>query len=161
MIVRVGRHRYILPTTAIRESFRLLPANYFTLKGHKEMVKVRQSLLPLVRLYRILEIEPSTIDPTEALMVVIENEERRCCVMVDEIINKQEVVIKNLGENLENIKTVAGCSILGDGRVGLILDVEGLFGHQSPSVIHDSARATKNMTSDTGGIRADLQLNSI
>jgi len=133
MIVRIGQNRYILPTTAIRESFRPLPSNYYTFKGRGEMIKVRESLLPLIRLYQVLEIEPSNTDPTKSLVVVLENEGQCCCVMVDEFISKQEVVIKSLGESLKKIKTIAGGSILGDGRVGLILDVSVLFEKGRPT----------------------------
>ena len=66
-------------------------------------------------------------DPASALVVVVENEGRRRCLMVDEVLGKQEVVIKSLGERLKYVRALAGGSILGDGRVGLILDVAGLF----------------------------------
>jgi len=127
MIVQVGQNRYILPTMAIHESFRPQPGDYHTVKGQGEMIKVRDSLLPLIRLNEILGVETSVTDPTKALVVVLENENQRRCVMVDEVLGKQEVVIKNLGQALKNVRTLAGGSILGDGRVGLILDVAGLF----------------------------------
>lgn len=56
---------------------------------------------------------------------------RRFCLMVDEFIGKQEVVIKSLGEGLKNIPGVAGGAILGDGRVGLILDLDGVYGDRT------------------------------
>jgi len=127
IIVQVGQNRYILPTTAIHESFRPQPDDYHTVKGQGEMIKVRENLLPLIRLNEILGAETSVTDPTKALVVVLENENQRRCVMVDEVLGKQEVVIKNLGQVLKNVRTLAGSSILGDGRVGLILDVAGLF----------------------------------
>ncbi|MDY6851014.1 MAG: chemotaxis protein CheA, partial [Thermodesulfobacteriota bacterium] len=128
MIVRVGENRYILPTTAIHESFRPRQDECFTVKGRGEMIKVRGSLLPLIRLAQVLGNTTALASPAEeALAVVLENEGERRCVMVDEILGKQEVVIKSLGEGLKNIPSLAGGSILGDGRVGLILDVTGLF----------------------------------
>lgn len=127
MIVRVGENRYILPTTAIHESFRPQQDDYFTVKGQGEMIKVRENLLPLIRLDQVLENTTALTSPAEALVVVLENEGERRCVMVDEVLGKQEVVIKSLGEGLKNVPSLAGGSILGDGRVGLILDVAGLF----------------------------------
>ena len=127
MIVRVGDHRYILPTVAIHESFRPGARDYHTVKGQGEMIKVRESLLPLVRLDGVLGAIGAVGDPTEALVVVVENEGERRCIMVDEVIGKQEVVIKSLGERLKFVRALAGGSILGDGRVGLILDVAGVF----------------------------------
>lgn len=127
MIVRVGTNRYILPTVAIRESFRPRPQDYFTVKGQGELIKVRENLLPLVRLGEVLGSESTYDHPTAALVVVVENEGKRRCLMVDEVLGKQEVVIKSLGERLKHIKALAGGSIMGDGRVGLILDIGGLF----------------------------------
>jgi two-component system chemotaxis sensor kinase CheA len=127
MIVRVGDNRYILPTISINESFRPKPEEYFTVKNQGEMIKVRESLLPLVRLDRIVNAGGAGGDPSRALVVVVENEGQRCCLMVDEVLGKQEVVIKSLGERLKYVRTLAGGTILGDGRVGLILDVSGLF----------------------------------
>jgi two-component system, chemotaxis family, sensor kinase CheA len=134
MIVRVGHSRYIIPTVAIHESFRPEKSEYFTVKGRGEMIQVRKNLLPLVRLDRVLGGTSSCDDPTEALIIVIENHGERRCIMVDEVLGKQEVVIKSLGERLKNVRTIAGGSILGDGTVGLILDVAGLFEMSDGSV---------------------------
>ncbi|MDR1871721.1 MAG: chemotaxis protein CheW [Deltaproteobacteria bacterium] len=127
MIVRVGDYRYILPTISINESFRPKPEEYFTVKNQGEMIKVRDALLPLVRLSRIVAASGAMTDPAAGLVVVVENEGQRCCLLVDEVLGKQEVVIKSLGETLKYVRSLAGGTILGDGRVGLILDVSGLF----------------------------------
>jgi two-component system chemotaxis sensor kinase CheA len=127
MVVRVGDNRYILPTISINESFRPKPEEYFTVKNQGEMIKVRDNLLPLMRLDRIVNVDGAVRDPSEALVVVVENEGQRRCLLVDEVLGKQEVVIKSLGERLKYVRALAGGTILGDGRVGLILDVNGLF----------------------------------
>ena len=127
MIVRVGEHRYILPTISIVESFRPARDDYYTVKGQGEMIKVRKRLLPLVRLDRIVGASGALDNPDEALVVVVENEGESRCLLVDEVLGKQEVVIKSLGERLKYVHTLAGGTILGDGRVGLILDIAGLF----------------------------------
>ncbi|MDR1609090.1 MAG: chemotaxis protein CheA [Deltaproteobacteria bacterium] len=127
MIVRVGDNRYILPTISINESFRPKPGEYFTVKNQGEMIKVRDALLPLVRLADIVLSSGDRVDPCVGLVVVVENEGQRCCLLVDEVLGKQEVVIKSLGESLKYVRSLAGGTILGDGRVGLILDVSGLF----------------------------------
>ncbi|MEW5723351.1 MAG: chemotaxis protein CheA [Thermodesulfobacteriota bacterium] len=127
MIVRVGENRYILPTISIHESFRPGPGDYHTVRGQGEMIKVRDSLLPLIRLDRVMGTKGSALDPTQALVVVVENEGERRGLLVDEVLGKQEVVIKTLGERLTYVRSLAGGSILGDGRVGLILDVAGVF----------------------------------
>lgn len=127
MIVRVGEHRYILPTISILESFRPQLADYFTVKKQGEMIRVRERLLPLMRLDRIVGAHGALANPDEALVVVVENEGEPRCLLVDEVLGKQEVVIKSLGERLKYVRALAGGTILGDGRVGLILDVGGLF----------------------------------
>ena len=72
-------------------------------------------------------VQPRTEDPCEAVFIVAENGGKFFCLMVDEFIGKQEVVLKSLGESLKNIPGVAGGAILGDGRVGLVLDLDGIY----------------------------------
>ncbi|NPV05758.1 MAG: chemotaxis protein CheA [Syntrophaceae bacterium] len=127
MIVKVGSERYILPTVAIRQLIRPDRAAYNCIVGEAETINVMGRLLPLVRLHRLFDIEPVHRNPWEATLVVMEGEKRAKCLLVDEILGKEEVVIKNLGESLKRIKGVSGGAILGDGNVGLILDPEGLF----------------------------------
>jgi len=91
------------------------------------MAMVRNHLLPVVRLYQRFGLAPRSELATESLLIVAEAAGKSFCLMVDELIGKQEVVIKSLGESLKDIPGVAGGAILGDGRVGLILDLEGVF----------------------------------
>jgi two-component system chemotaxis sensor kinase CheA len=99
----------------------------FTVANRQEMAMVRNILLPVVRLYRRFGVLPHSELATESLLIVAEAAGKSFCLMVDELIGKQEVVIKSLGEGLKEIPGVAGGAILGDGRVGLILDLEGIF----------------------------------
>ncbi len=126
IIVRVGSERYIIPTTAIWKSLKPEPKSYNTVHGRGESLLIRGSLVPIVRLYRLFDVEPTFTDPCEAIMVMVESEGRRCALMVDELLGKEEVVIKNLGGMLA-VPGVAGGTILGDGRVGLILDLAGII----------------------------------
>jgi two-component system chemotaxis sensor kinase CheA len=125
IIVRVGRERYIIPTTAIQESLKPQRDSYNTVQGKGETLMVRGTVLPIIRLYQLFQVEPSYTDPWDAIVVVVEYEGRQRAIMVDELLGKQEVVIKNLG-GLSDIPGVAGGTILGDGRVGLILDLAGI-----------------------------------
>ena len=124
LVVGVGRERYIVPLFAIREMFRPTAETIWTVQQRAEMALVRGSLLPVVRLYRIFHVEPKSEDPLAGVLVVAEVEGQRFCILVDELIGKQEVVIKTLGETFKNVTGVAGGAILGDGRVGLILDLD-------------------------------------
>jgi two-component system, chemotaxis family, sensor kinase CheA len=98
-----------------------------TIHGRQEMALVRGTLLPVIRLHQRFHVQPRHQHPWESLLIVAESGAKLFCLMVDELIGKQEVVIKSLGEGMRNIPGVAGGAILGDGRVGLILDPEGLF----------------------------------
>jgi two-component system chemotaxis sensor kinase CheA len=127
IVIQIGEERYIIPTVFIKETIRPSRNDLTTVHNKGEVIKVRDSLLPLVRLPQLLGAIPRKKEPWEALVVVVENEGHRKALMVDDLIGKQEVVIKNLGEGLKKVKGVAGATIMGDGRVGLILDIHNLF----------------------------------
>jgi two-component system chemotaxis sensor kinase CheA len=127
LVVQVGRERYILPAVAVRETLRPAVSDYFTVQGQGELIKVRSQLIPLLRLHRLFRTGNGDINPTEALVMVVEHEGKQQGLLVDDILGKQEVVIKSLGDSFQKIKGLAGGTILGDGRVGLILDLAGIF----------------------------------
>ncbi len=129
IIVRVGSERYIIPTIAIQESMRPDRKNYSTVHGRGENLLVRGDLVPIIRLYEIFGVQSTYTDPCDAIVVVVENEGRRRALMVDELLGKEEVVIKNLGGI--DVPGVAGGTILGDGRVGLILDLAGVIANKA------------------------------
>jgi len=128
LVVGVGKQRYIVPIFAVREMLKPAEDAISTVQGKQEMAMVRGALLPVIRLHQRFNLKPRFDQPWESLLIVSESGGRQFCLMVDELIGKQEVVIKSLGETMQNIPGVAGGAILGDGRVGLILDLEGLFG---------------------------------
>jgi len=127
LVVKVGKERYILPAVAVRETLRPAASDYFTVQGQGELIKVRSQLIPLVRLHRLFRTGNGDMPPTEALVMVVEHEGKQQGLLVDDILGKQEVVIKSLGDTFQKIKGLAGGTILGDGRVGLILDLAGIF----------------------------------
>jgi two-component system chemotaxis sensor kinase CheA len=127
LVVGVGRERYIVPLFAVRELFRPGAETVWTVQGRAEMALVRGSLLPVLRLYRVFAVPPQTEDPQSGVLIVAEVEGLKFCVLVDEVIGKQEVVIKTLGEMFKNAPGIAGGAILGDGRVGLIVDLDRLY----------------------------------
>ncbi len=151
IIVRVGAERYIIPTIAIRESFRPTPDCYKTVRGKGEALMVRGNLVPVVRLYQFFNVKPSSRDICEAIVVVVDSEGKQRAIMVDELLGKQEVVIKNLG-GLSDIDGVAGGTILGDGRVGLILDLAGLVMAHTICDVDDAGliESTGNQQSSAG-----------
>jgi len=126
MVIKVGEQRYVVPTIALKESLRPGRQDYFTVQGSGEMMKVRDSLMPLVRLHQLFRVEPRHPDPWEALLLVVTEGDRSFCLLADEIVGRQEVVIKGLGAAMKDLVGISGGAILGDGRVALILDVKGV-----------------------------------
>jgi len=125
-VVQVGSQRYIVPINSIVKSFRPASHEISTVQKHGEMAVVRGRLIPLVRLYRLLGVEPASKDPTDGLLVIVSEYGRSCCLLVDSLLGQQQVVIKSLG-GLSKIKGVSGGAIMGDGRISLILDIPGLI----------------------------------
>ncbi len=133
MIVRVGEQRYVIPTLSIEQSFRPTANELHSVVGRGEMVTVRESLLPIHRLNQIFNLNEGFDDISDALLIVLESNDSRCCLLVDEILGQQQVVIKSLGQGVDSIRGVSGGAILGDGRVALIIDVGGLI-NQATSI---------------------------
>jgi two-component system chemotaxis sensor kinase CheA len=127
LVVAVGDQRYVAPVASVKEMFRPLPDMLSTLQGSNEMVLVRDHLLPIVRLHRRFDKVPRTTALTEGTLIVAEADGHLFCLFVDDLIGKQEVVIKSLGPSFSHVVGIAGCAVLGDGKVGLILDMHGLF----------------------------------
>ena len=126
-IVRVGEERYIIPTLSVRESFRPQPGMISMIQNKAEVVNVRGRLIPLLRLNEAFGLRPVSRDVADSIAVVVESGEGVRCLLVDALLHKQEVVIKNLNELMvHKNRLLAGAAILGDGRVGLILDVSAL-----------------------------------
>jgi two-component system, chemotaxis family, sensor kinase CheA len=126
MVLRVGGERYLLPMISIVQSFRPAADSLSTVVGRGEMVLLRGDLIPVFRLHRLFSVTGAINDPCSGLLVVMETQGRRCALLVDELLGQQQVVIKTLGRGMGQVPGVAGGAILGDGRVGLILDAGGL-----------------------------------
>ena len=126
LIVSVGNERYIIPTLSVRESFRPRPEMISTVHERGEMVNVRGRLCPLLRLHRYFGQPSRVTNPADGIVIVVESGSQMRCLMVDDLIGKQEVVIKSLGSAMQSNPSLAGGAVLGDGRVGLILNVDTL-----------------------------------
>jgi two-component system, chemotaxis family, sensor kinase CheA len=132
LIVGVGGERYIVPIFTVKELVKPTSETLSTIQGRDEVALVRGRLLPVVRLHQYFGVSPKSLDPCDGLLLVAECQEKLFCILVDELAGKQEVVIKSLGETLKNVPGFAGGAILGDGRVGLILDMESVYRRGKP-----------------------------
>ena len=126
-MVRVGEEKYIIPINNIRRCFRPTEDQISTIHGQREMVLVRNELLPLARLHELFEVEPDSTNPCEGLVVIVEGDNEVCCMLVDDLLDQQRVVIKDLGPLLNQTEGVSGGAIMGDGMVRLILDIPGVI----------------------------------
>lgn len=126
LVVKIGPERYIIPITSIEQSLRPKLDQISTVQGRGEQCMIRGQILPLFRLYKLFNVKPKSEDPTETLVVIVQDDQHRCCLMVDELLGQQQVVIKSMGEAVGQVKGISGGAILGDGCVSLILDVPGI-----------------------------------
>ncbi|MBK7908572.1 MAG: chemotaxis protein CheA [Gemmatimonadetes bacterium] len=142
MIVRVGAERFIVPTAQIRRCFRPEPSAVSTVQGKGEMVQHGGEVLPLLRLHRALRVLGAQERVVEGILMVVGDGNNRVAIMVDELLGQQQVVAKPLGEAIGRVRGLTGGAILGDGRVGLILDVDELVVASRQAVV-DPAFATQ------------------
>ena len=127
MSVRVSNEVYILPLSSVVESFQVKPGEINTVAQGAQLVKVREEYMPVIELERVFDVPRNDFTNPNSIMVVIEAEGSRVAVMVDELLGQQQVVIKNLESNYRKVSNVSGATILGDGKVALILDTSGLI----------------------------------
>ena len=127
MLVRVGAERYLLPTATIEQSFRPGPGAVSTVEGRGEIVMLRDEIIPIVRLAEVFGVPGAITDIFESLLIAVEIEGRRCALMADDLLGQQQVIVKALGAGIGEIAGISGGTILGDGRVGLILDISGIL----------------------------------
>jgi len=127
MKVKVGRDYFIIPLNSIVEFIRPKPESFKTVESKGEVIKIRENFLTLARLYKILDLEPSVIDPSKGLVVVVQEDNKQICILVDEIIGQQQAVIKSLEDNYTYVEGMAGAAILGDGNVAMILDISTII----------------------------------
>jgi two-component system chemotaxis sensor kinase CheA len=123
MLVRVGSERYVVPTTNIHMSFRPEPGMLHTVGGRGEVVTLRGEVMPVVRLHRLFNVGDAQRDPAKAILMLVGDGQRKTALLVDELLGQHQVVVKALGDGVGQVAGVAGGAILGDGRVGLIVDV--------------------------------------
>ena len=129
MSVGVGGECYILPLGSVVESFQVKPDMIKTIGGTGRVVQVRDEYLPVVDLERVFAVPRRAAERASSMMVVVEAEGRRVVLLVDELLGQQQVVVKNLEANYRKVSDVSGATIMGDGRVALILDIASLVQH--------------------------------
>jgi two-component system chemotaxis sensor kinase CheA len=126
MSVGVADECYILPLSSVVESFQVEPGMIRTVGVGNRVVQVREQYLPVVDLEGVFSVPRSAGASGNGIMVIVEAEGSRVAMLVDELLGQQQVVVKNLESNYRKVSNVSGATIMGDGRVALILDVGAL-----------------------------------
>ena len=138
MVIHVGRETYVIPTISIIRSVKPAPGDVSSVFQQGEMLLLQGNLIPLYRMSQIYGIQDAADDLDQAVVVVVEDGERKAGLVIDELVGRQQVVIKSLGESMRDIPGISGGAILPDGRVGLILDVGGLLRFATRNVARGS-----------------------
>lgn len=126
MSVGVGEEVYILPLSSVVESFQVQPDMVKTIGGSGRVVEVRDEYMPVLEMEHVFNVPRFDFEHVSGIMVVVEAEGGRIALLVDELLGQQQVVVKNLEANYRKVNDVSGATIMGDGRVALILDVGSL-----------------------------------
>ncbi|HQP30129.1 MAG TPA: chemotaxis protein CheA, partial [Deltaproteobacteria bacterium] len=126
MMVKVGSEVLTVPLSVIDKSVRPKPEEVKTVEGKGELIDIRGDYIPLVRLYELFEIPTEKLDPTQALVLIVQSSKSRYGILVDDVLGQTQAVIKSIDKNFRKIDGTSGATILGDGRVSLILDIYGI-----------------------------------
>ncbi|MEJ2895765.1 chemotaxis protein CheA [Bordetella avium] len=126
MSVRVGSETFILPLNHVTESLQPQQDQIYTVAGNERVMHVRGEYLPLVEMHRVFSVGAAQTDPTQAIAVIMQAEDRRFALLVDHLVGQHQVVVKNLESNYRKVPGISAATILGDGSVALIVDVFAL-----------------------------------
>ena len=124
--VSVGREKFIIPLNSIIESLQPKPEQLKSVNG-RQVVAVRGDYLPILRLHQLFDIESAVLEPARGILVLVDLDGEKAALLVDALLDEQQVVVKSIETNYRKVEGSAGATILGDGRVALILDVTELY----------------------------------
>ncbi len=127
MLVKVGDHIYAIPILSIVESLQPEESTIKNVKGKSDILEIRGEFYPLVRLEEIFKIPNAITDPTKATVIVVETYKGKLALMVDDVIDNQQIVIKKINLSNKELGKFSGATILGTGEVALILDIKGIY----------------------------------
>jgi len=126
-LVKVGNEIYIIPLVSIIESIEIEAEKISSIAGGNEVYQLREEYLPLIHLDQVFRMEPRELRLQDSLMIVVEGDNGKVGIVVDDLLSQQQVVIKSLESNYKRVEGISGATILGDGTVALILDMAGLI----------------------------------
>lgn len=126
LLVSVGEIHYALPTTSIRETLQPKLSDIVKTMDGNELLRIRRKILPVIRLHKLYAINPLCLNLQDGMLLIIDHGDHQFALFVDMVIGQQQIVVKNLPESMADAPHLSGCTILGDGQVGLILDAASM-----------------------------------
>ncbi|WP_447741846.1 chemotaxis protein CheA [Variovorax boronicumulans] len=123
MSVRVGSEAYILPLSYVIESLQPLPEHLHSITADGHVIRVRGEYLPLIELHRVFDVAGAQTQPTQGILVIVQADDSRFALLVDELLGQHQVVVKNLETNYRKVPGISAATIVGDGSVAFIVDV--------------------------------------
>lgn len=130
MSIAVGNETFIIPLTFISESLQPEKESIKSVSGEGKLIRVREDYVPLLPLHEILSIETEITAPEDGILVLVEANNKKVALLVDELIGQHQVVLKSLETNYKKIDFISGATIMGDGRVALILDLSAIVNYK-------------------------------
>lgn len=127
MLVKIGKEKYIIPTLAILEIFRPKAENIKTVSARGEVVFFRGEYIPMVRLHDIFTINEMVREPTKAQLIVVNSAGIKAALLVDTVLEQYQIVLKSLQRNFRKVDFISSATILGNGDVALIIDIQSLI----------------------------------
>ncbi|MGJ7491253.1 chemotaxis protein CheA [Variovorax sp. ZT4R33] len=146
MSVKVGSEAYILPLSYVIESLQPLEEHLHSITADGHVIKVRGEYLPLIELHRVFDVAGAQTKPTQGILVIVQADDTRFALMVDELLGQHQVVVKNLETNYRKVPGISAATILGDGSVAFIIDVAAMPRIQRAQAASLSALATASRT---------------
>jgi len=126
MSVKVGSEAYILPLSYVIESLQPLAEHLHSITSDGHVIKVRGEYLPLIELHRVFDVAGAQVNPTQGILVIVQADDARFALLVDELLGQHQVVVKNLETNYRKVPGISAATILGDGSVAFIIDVAAM-----------------------------------
>jgi two-component system, chemotaxis family, sensor kinase CheA len=126
MIIKVGKSTYTIPTISIKQSFKAKEKDLITDPDGNEMIMVRGECYKIIRIHKAYKAETTVTNITDGIMIMVEDGTKSYCLFADALIGQQQVVIKTLPNYIKKVKGLAGCTLLGDGNISLIIDISAI-----------------------------------
>jgi len=127
MTVKMGGAKYTIPIVSIKQSFKATAKDIFTDPNGNEMISVRGEIYNVVRLYEIFGVDAAVKKIEDGILIMLENGDQTICMLADELVGEQQVVVKSIPKFFKKTRGISGCTLLGNGEISLIIDVAGLF----------------------------------